>query len=79
MGKKEKLLQKALNNPNGLSFKEFETLLGNFGWIFDRQAGSHKIYYSACSTRLPIQNRKGKAKGYQVKQFIKIIQGGNDE
>lgn len=74
MGKKEKLLQKAINNPKGLSFKDFETLLINFGWIFDRQNGSHKIYYSSNGVRLPIQDRKGKAKEYQVKQFIKIIE-----
>jgi predicted RNA binding protein YcfA (HicA-like mRNA interferase family) len=78
MGKKEKLLEKARNNPKGLSFKEFENLLVSSGWIMDRQSGSHKIYYSQNGIRLPIQNRHGKAKEYQVKQFIKIIEGGEN-
>lgn len=77
MGKKEKLLQKAINNPKGLSFKDFETLLISFNWVFNRQNGSHRIYYSPDKIRLPIQDRKGKAKEYQVKQFIKIIGGKN--
>lgn len=79
MVKKEKLLEKAFNNPKGLSFKEFETLLKNCGWILDRQNGSHKIFYSEDGIRLPIQNRNGKAKEYQVRQFIKIIEGGESD
>ena len=73
MAKKEKLLEKARNNPVGLRFKEFETLLKACGWTFDHQKGSHQIWYSPEETRIPIQQAKGgKAKGYQVKQFLSI-------
>jgi predicted RNA binding protein YcfA (HicA-like mRNA interferase family) len=71
MGKKEKLLIKARNNPAGLAFSDFETLLSQSGWIFDHQSGSHRIWYSPRKHRLPSQPKKdGKAKAYQVKQFI---------
>ncbi|MGE0084282.1 MAG: type II toxin-antitoxin system HicA family toxin [Desulfococcaceae bacterium] len=71
MTKVQKLLSKAFNNPSGLLFREFETILSQSGWTFDRQQGSHSIWYSPAGFRLPIQQRQdGKAKGYQVKQFL---------
>ena len=71
MTKREKLLARAINNPKDLSFGEFQTLLRQAGWIFDHQKGSHQIWYSPKRHRLPIQEgRSGKAKGYQVEQFL---------
>ena len=70
MTKQEKLLVKANNNPDGLSFSDFQTLMLRFGWIMDHQSGSHQIWYSPKSFRVSVQNRNGKAKGYQVKQFL---------
>ncbi|MCK4608293.1 MAG: type II toxin-antitoxin system HicA family toxin [Gammaproteobacteria bacterium] len=70
MSRKEKLLKKALNNPSGLSFNDLQTLMDSCDWVQDHQTGSHQIWYSTTGYRLSIQNRKGKAKGYQVKQFL---------
>jgi len=71
MTKREKLLANAINNPKGLSFSEFTTLLSHTGWILDHQTGSHQIWYSQSGFRLPIQEGKsGKAKRYQVEQFL---------
>lgn len=68
----EKLLQKARENPSGLRFEEFETLLIRLGWEKDRQTGSHRIYIAPGGQRLPIQPKGSKAKGYQVRQFLEI-------
>lgn len=70
MSKKDKLLIKALNNPEELSFTDFCTLMRQQGWVLDHQRGSHQIWYSPKSYRLSVQNRNGNAKGYQVKQFL---------
>ncbi len=72
MTKKEKLWQKANNSPQNLTFKEFEIfLLSQCGWEFSRQTGSHRLWYSPQNQPLPIQPQKdGKAKIYQVKQFL---------
>ena len=71
MTKKDKLWQKAKTNPQNLSFSEFETLLQQCGWQFSRQKGSHRLWYSAKNQPLPIQPQKdGKAKVYQVQQFL---------
>ena len=42
MVSQQKLLDKAIRNSNGLRFNEFETLLKQSGWTFDRQRGSHR-------------------------------------
>lgn len=70
MSRHEKLLKMASNNPAGLSFSEFETLMKRCCWLKDHQAGSHQIWYSPKGYRITVQNKKGKAKGYQVKQFL---------
>jgi predicted RNA binding protein YcfA (HicA-like mRNA interferase family) len=70
MGRTDKLLEKARNNINGLSFKELETLMNRCGWVKDHQRGSHAIWYSPKGHRISIQNKNGEAKGYQVKQFL---------
>ena len=79
MTKSEKLLAKAENNPRGLSFSEFQTLLRQSGWVADHQKGSHQIWYSPTRFRLPIQRGgSGKAKGYQVKQFLIQLEVENE-
>lgn len=70
MTRKEKLLLRAINNSADLSFEDFKTLLKHSGWILDHQTGSHQIWYSSKGCRLSIQNNKGKAKSYQVRQFL---------
>jgi predicted RNA binding protein YcfA (HicA-like mRNA interferase family) len=75
MSKTEKLLDKARCHPAGLSFDEFKTLMVRSGWVLDHQTGSHAIWYSPGRCRLPIQPAgHGKAKAYQVKQFLKILE-----
>jgi len=67
----QKLLDKAARNPKGLRFKEFENLLVQCGWTFDRQRGSHRIWYSPIGFRLSVQAKGNMAKSYQVGQFLK--------
>ena len=75
MTKREKLLAKARNHPKGLELAEFETLLRQCGWVFEHQTGSHRIWRSAAKAVLSIQeSRDGKAKGYQVEQFLKHVE-----
>ena len=78
MTRSDKLLETARNNPAGLRFDDFETLLARSGWLMDRQGGSHRVWYSPKGARLSIQEGKaGKAKPYQVRQFLTIYQMEN--
>ncbi|MGH8602735.1 MAG: type II toxin-antitoxin system HicA family toxin [Gammaproteobacteria bacterium] len=44
-------------------------------WVFDYQTGGHEIWYSSRRRRLSIQpTDNGKAKAYQVKQFLKLLE-----
>ena len=79
MGKQEKLLKHARNNPKGLSFDDFKTLLTRSQRTEDHQTGSHSIWYSPKRARLSIQNKNGMAKGYQVKQFLTQFDEENDD
>jgi predicted RNA binding protein YcfA (HicA-like mRNA interferase family) len=80
MTKKEKLLARAMSNPKGLSLGEFQTLLRQTGWTLDHQKGSHRIWYSPTGYRLSVQEgRSGKAKGYQVEQFLRQYEVENEK
>jgi predicted RNA binding protein YcfA (HicA-like mRNA interferase family) len=73
------LLAKAQRNPAGLSFNEFQTLMSQCSWKEDHQRGSHSIWYSPKKIRISVQNNKGMAKSYQVKQFLNYYQEENDD
>ena len=77
MTQRQKLLDKARNNPAGLSFAEFETLLEQSGWVFKRQSGSHRVWKAPTGQIVPVQTSGGKAKEYQVKQALKIMESGD--
>jgi len=70
MDRLDKLLRHARSSPAGLSFTEFETMMGLAKWKLDRQRGSHRIWYSPKWHRLPIQPVGRRAKVYQVRQFL---------
>ncbi|MCM1499280.1 MAG: type II toxin-antitoxin system HicA family toxin [Clostridium sp.] len=59
---------------NSINFNDFRNLIIDLGFNFIRQSGSHVQYYnSTINERMTIQNDKGKAKGYQVRQLRNII------
>ena len=76
--KREKMLEKARNSPGGLSFNDFETLLEQSGWKLKRQTGSYRFWKAPKGPVVPIQPDRGKAKAYQVKQFLRIMGNGNE-
>ena len=59
---------------NNIKYADFQNLIVDLGFIFERQKGSHSIYYhEGVSVFLNIQPDGNKAKGYQVKQLRNII------
>jgi predicted RNA binding protein YcfA (HicA-like mRNA interferase family) len=72
MSKTDKLIEKLRTNQEDVDFNDFETLLSRLGWILDRQSGSHRIWISPKRSRVAIQPKGSKAKGYQIRQFLKI-------
>jgi hypothetical protein len=73
---RRKLLLKALNNPQGLRFGEFVSLIESFGFVLDRQRGSHRLFVREDVREFfNIQPRgDGKAKAAQVREFLTLVQ-----
>jgi hypothetical protein len=79
-GQTRKAFSPSHEQQKGLSFGKFQTLLRQAGWTFDHQKGSHQIWYSPTGYRLPLQEgRSGKAKGYQVEQFLEQYEVENEK
>jgi len=73
-----KLLEKALNSPQSLRFSEVLKLAQAFGFQLDRISGSHHILRRAGIPELVnVQNVKGMAKPYQVRQLLKLVERHN--
>lgn len=76
--KTRKLLLKALNSPQNLRFAELCTLALAFGYKLDRVRGSHHLFVHPQAERpLNFQEAGGRAKAYQVKQFLRDIEEFN--
>ena len=71
----------ALQRKNNFPFQEFIKLIEKAGFVFKNQAGSHRIYVhpdfrikaNPYSDILSVQDFSGKAKPYQIKQFLDFI------
>ena len=76
--KKQKLLQKLLSGHKNVRFSEAVALAKAFGFQLDRINGSHHIFiHENIPELLNLQNVKGKAKPYQVRQMLQLIETHN--
>lgn len=75
MSKCDKLLKKAQQSPNNLRFEELCQLAVCYGFVFDRQKGSHHIYeHPKLRDLMDFQPKDGRAKPYQINQLLEAIQ-----
>ena len=76
--KKAKLLKKLLSGSKNISFSDAAAIAKAFGFRLDRISGSHHIFVRTDIPELVnLQNHKGKAVPYQVKQLLQIIERYN--
>ena len=70
-----RLLQGALNN---VRFSDFAGLVKGFGFTLDRVEGSHQIFiHPGVPEPVSLQEIKGEAKPYQIRQFLKLLERYN--
>ena len=75
-----KLLKKALAGPENLAFRDLLSLSKAFGFRVARVKGSHHILqHPNIDEQLNLQEIAGKAKPYQFRQFLKVIERHNLE
>ena len=76
--KKSTLVQKLLSGLKNIRFSEATACTEAFGFRLDRINGSHHIYiHPDVPELINLQNVKGKAKPYQVKQLLQPIERYN--
>lgn len=73
-----KLLKKALSSPANLRFEEACALARAFGFHLSRVSGSHHIFaHQSIPELLNLQEVSGKAKPYQIKQLLALVERYN--
>ncbi|OGR06906.1 MAG: hypothetical protein A2511_16220 [Deltaproteobacteria bacterium RIFOXYD12_FULL_50_9] len=73
-----KLLKKILEGSHNIRFSEAVALAEAFGFKLDRVSGSHHIFIRVGFPELVnLQEVDGKAKPYQIRQLLKIIEKYN--
>ncbi|MFI5345320.1 MAG: type II toxin-antitoxin system HicA family toxin [Elusimicrobiota bacterium] len=72
--KEAKLVELARTNPGGLRFSDLCRLAEAFGFVFQRQKGSHRLYaHEGLRQIMNFQNDRGTAKAYQVRQLLECV------
>ena len=78
MVKKRKLLQKVLSRSKNVQFNEMVTLVEAFGFRLSRVRGSHHIFvHPRVQELVNLQDVSGKAKPYQIRQFLRLVERYN--
>lgn len=74
MAKLKKLYEKTRNNPKDVRYEDACRLAEAFGFVRKGQEGSHLAFTrDDIRASLNFQNDDGKAKPYQVRQMLKLI------
>jgi hypothetical protein len=69
------MLEELRTNPKDVRFERLCTIAEAFGFRLRGGRGSHRVYVrGGVREILNFQSMQGKAKPYQVRQFIKIIE-----
>jgi hypothetical protein len=77
----DKILKEIKNNPHDVRFLDLCKVCEYFFGPARQSGSSHRIYKTPWKgdPRVNIQNKKGKAKVYQVKQVLKAIEKSEGE
>lgn len=75
MTTKRKTLQKILAGSKSIRFSDMISLVEGFGFRLSRTEGSHHIFVHPDIPELVnLQEVKGQAKPYQMRQFLKLVE-----
>jgi predicted RNA binding protein YcfA (HicA-like mRNA interferase family) len=76
--RRRRLLQKLLSGSKNIRFAEAVACAEAFGFRLSQVHGNHHIYVHANVPEiLNLQNVKGQAKPYQIKQLLRLIERYN--
>ena len=73
-----KTLQKILEGSSDIRFADFKVLIEAYGFHLSRISGSHHIFsHPDIPELINVQDVKGKAKPYQIKQALRLFERYN--
>ena len=76
--KRRKLLKKIIGSSKNIRFTDMVNLVRGFGFELSRTEGSHHIFFRPDIPELvTLQNVKGQAQPYQIRQFLKMVERHN--
>jgi predicted RNA binding protein YcfA (HicA-like mRNA interferase family) len=74
MSRRDKLVAQVVDGSSDVAFRDFDAVARMFGFVLDRQTGSHRIYVHPRVTRpLNIQPIGKEVKRYQLRQFRAMV------
>nr|MBC8362146.1 type II toxin-antitoxin system HicA family toxin [Candidatus Desulfatibia profunda] len=75
---RRKLLKKIISGSKNIRFSDMINLVRGFGFEISRTEGSHHIFARPDIPELVnLQEVKGQAKPYQIRQFLKLVEKHN--
>ena len=76
--KPRKVLERILGGSKNIQFKDFVGLVKAYGFELSRVTGSHHIFmHPEIDELVNLQEVQGKAKPYQIRQFLKLVEEHN--
>ena len=77
----DEILSRMRRNPKGIRFTDLCKVCGHYFGAPRHTGSSHRVYRTPWQgdPRVNIQNAKGKAKAYQIKQVLSAIRRLDDE
>ena len=73
--KARKIYEALLAGSRNIRFGDFCKVAEAFGYRLDRVSGSHHIFENPMASRpLNLQNDRGQAKPYQIRQFLRDVE-----
>jgi predicted RNA binding protein YcfA (HicA-like mRNA interferase family) len=78
MNRRRLLRKLASGSLKNVAFLDLRNLIEGFGFRLDRVTGSHHIFvHSGISELVNLQEVKGEAKPYQIRQFLRLVERYN--
>lgn len=72
---RRKLLMRIMARPANTRFEDLVSVVEGFGFRLSRVSGSHHIYiHPEVAEPVNLQKVEGKAKPYQIRQFLKLVE-----
>ena len=78
MNRKKLLRRLGTGSLRNVAFNDFMDLMLGFGFRLDRVSGSHHILiHPGIKEIINVQNVRGQAKPYQIRQFLRVVERYN--